>query len=170
VCRYWWKTASQAVMLLAMLVVIVCPARPLWPAQAVLTGLGRCLPHNTLLTRAQEAYAVYALRQDIFRPIREILPLGTNVIGMVCGNDDAPASLYYPFSLRRVIYILPNDTRQAVLREKVDAAVVSDLELRVHGSTIDQWLERFGGEVLSRRWLTLKLSTGPQEWYVVKMQ
>jgi hypothetical protein len=110
------------------------------------------------------------LRQDIFRPIREILPLGTKVIGVVCGNDDAPASLYYPLSLRRVVYILPTDKCQAVLREKVDVAVVSDLELRVRQSTIDQWLEQFGGEVLSRRWLTLKLRTGPQEWYVVKMQ
>jgi hypothetical protein len=168
--RYWWKTASQVVILLAMLVVIVCPARPLWPAQAILTGLGRRLPHNAPLARAQEVYAIYALRQDIFRPIREILPAGTKVIGMACGNDDAPASLYYPFSVRRVVYILPNDTRQAVLREKIEVAVVSDLELRVHDSTINQWLEHFGGEVLSRRWLTLKLRTGSQEWYVVKMQ
>jgi len=167
--RYWWKIASQVVILLAMLVVIVCPARPLWPAQDILTGLGRCLPHNALLPRAQEVYAVYALRQDIFRSIREILPLGTKVIGMACGNDDAPASLYYPFSLRRVVYILPDDPRQAVLREKVDVAVVSGQELSLHRSTIDQWLEHFGGEVLSRRWLTLKLRTGPQEWYVVKM-
>jgi len=122
------------------------------------------------LDRTREVYTVYASRQDIFRPIREILPLDTKVIGMACGNDDAPASLYYPFSLRRVVYILPNDTRQAVLGEKVDAAVVSDLELRAHHSTIDQWLDQFGGEVLSRRRLTLKLRTGLQEWYVVKMQ
>lgn len=178
--KRWWGVLAGGVVCLTLPVLVVSPARPLWPAQSILSGLAKARPDGRLIQRAHRVYSVYSSRSDPLAQVRDLLPSNLRVIGFLADGDDMDISLWRPFFSRRVHHILWDDSAEAVRTRGIEYAVVGGAYLRwldtptQMGSPSEEprllrpWLERMNAEVLSTKTVTLKVSEGPQPWYVVR--
>jgi hypothetical protein len=168
--RAWWRALAGGVMVLALMVLVLVPDRPLWPAQRVLGWLAARHPSSHLVVRAQHVYAVYARRSDPLADVRTLLPGGIQVVGFIGAEDDCDISLWLPFGSRRVEHFLLSDPPDLFRKEKVDYAVVGGLNLKLRGITLEDWLQRTGAKIVAETNETVKVAEGPQEWYVAEMK
>jgi hypothetical protein len=168
--RQWWNALAGGSMILASVVLIMLPDRPLWPARTVLSGLSAWHPRNHLISRAREVYAVYANRADPLANVRALLPKGIKVVGFLGAEDDCDISFWLPFGSRRVEHFLLSDPPERFRREGVEYAVVGGLNLHLRGVTLEEWLHRTGAEMVAETNGTLKVAEGPQQWYIARIK
>jgi hypothetical protein len=163
----WWRWAGGVVFLLAGLLVVISPARPLWPANRLLSAFDSS--SHPLLRRAQKVYAVYADRADAFAPVREQLPGGVAVLGIVT-FDDPEASLWRPFGTRRVRHVLPEDTRESLSAQGIQYILINQgvFDERF-GQRVEQWMAAIGAESVWKMTLTLRAGRPPSEWRLVRL-
>ena len=62
---------------------VISPARPLFPVQTILKKIATHAPDSQMLARIKEVYSVYGHRNDAFAPARDRLPPGLKVLGMI---------------------------------------------------------------------------------------
>jgi hypothetical protein len=166
----WWRALAGGTMMLAFIVLVLLPDRPLWPAQNVLARLAARYPANYLILRAHDVYAVYARRSDPLADVRTLLPPGVRVVGFIGAEDDCDISFWLPFGSRRVEHFLLSDPPERFREESVEYAVVGGLNLKLRGITLNDWLQRTGAQIVAETNGTLKVAEGPQRWYVAKMK
>jgi hypothetical protein len=168
--RGWWRAMAGGVVFLALVVLALSPDRPLWPAQNILSKLAARHPDSHLISRARDVYAIYAKRSDPLADVRALLPPGVQKVGFIGTADDSEISLWRPFGSRRVEDFLLSDPPERFRQEQVEYVVVGGLNLQSHGMTLDAWLQKSGAERVAATNATLKLSEGPQEWFVVRFK
>jgi hypothetical protein len=168
--RRWWRIFSGATLALAFVVLVLSPDRPLWPAKTILSRLSARHPDQPSLTRALKVYTTYAQRHDSLAGVRDLLPPGTGVVGFVAGPDDADISLWRPIGDRRVEHFLLSDPPELFLREQIKYAVVGGFNLKMRHATIEDWMQKSGAELVASTNATLKVSEGPQQWFVVRFK
>jgi len=166
----WWRAATCAVFLTAAGLLVLSPPRPLFPAQTILEKIAAHAPDSKMLARANEVYSVYAHRNDAFAPVRDRLPPGLAVLGMVT-FDDPETSLWRPFGSRRIEHVCSGDTA-ADLKARGVEYVLLDEELlnRNCGGPLDEWLQKMNARVIQKFPLNLRASTGPHEWDLVVLR
>lgn len=165
----WWQRCATAVFVLAGVVLVVSPARPLWPAQTILAGLGADAASGGLLARAQSVYAVYARRWDSFQPIRIRLPAEAKRLGFV-STDEPETSLWRPFGSRRVLHVSPTDSAAELRERGIEYVLVSgETWSRLTRQTLESWLAGHNAAVTERFSLTLRASGGPADWDLIKL-
>jgi len=167
--RRWWRILALGVYLLAFLVLVVSPDRPLWPAKTILSKAVTKHPDSHSLTRALNVYAVYAKRSDPLANVRELLPPDAKTIGFIGTEDDTDLSLWLPLGQRSVKHFFLNDPPEQ-LRAQVQIVVVGGFNLKNHSVVLEDWLQQAGAEVIASTTATLKVSEGEQSWYVVKFR
>ena len=165
--RRWWHLMAVAVMLLALAVLVVAPARPLWPAQTIISKLLAEHPGQSLLVRAQRVYSVYAGRSDPLACVRDLLPRDLRVVGFMGDKDDIDISLWRPYGSRRVEHFFLTDPPEQI-RQHVQYVVLGGYNLKGCNTTLDAWLQQSGAELIATTNAMLKIAEGPQSWYVVK--
>ena len=168
--RRWWRGLAWAGFLVALAVLIVTPARPLWPAQTILRKALEVNPGNRLLTRALATYSVYSIRSDPLPEFRAALPRDLKVVGFLGGPDDLDISLWRPYGGRRVEAIARQATAEQIRLRKLQYAVVSGFFLEFYNISFDDWLSRSRAEVVASATVTTAVSAGPQRWYVVRFK
>jgi hypothetical protein len=168
--RVWWRVLTGGVLILAFIVLILTPDRPLWPAQTALSRLAARHPDSHLISRALDVYTVYAKRPDPLADVRELLPPGIRAVGFIGAEDDCDISLWLPLGSRRVEHFLLSDPPEMFRRQKIEYVVVGGLNLQLHGMTLDAWLQKTGAELVAGTNATLKVSEGPQPWFVVRFK
>lgn len=167
--RAWWRALVAIVLLMALLVLVLLPDRPLWPAQAVLSKLAARHPDNHTIARAHEVYAVYAKRSDPLADVRALLPPDAKVVGFIGAEDDCDISFWLPLGSRRVEHFLLQDPPERFRQEGVQYVVVGGLNFHLRQVTLDDWLKRTGGQVIASTNGVLKVTEGPQPWYIVRI-
>ncbi|HXE42088.1 MAG TPA: hypothetical protein VN516_03600, partial [Candidatus Baltobacteraceae bacterium] len=172
--RRWWKILVGAHLILAFAILILTPDRPLWPAQTILNGLAAHHPDSHLLARAHKVYSVYAHRADPLADVRKLLPENERDIGFIGGADDCDISFWLPLGSRRVEHFLLSNS-QGEIRERyaerdINYFVLGGANLRGHNMTIDDWLQKSGAELVASTNATLKVSEGPQPWFVARLK
>jgi len=167
-CR-WWRLLAGTGLLLAFLLLVVNPARPLFPAATLFSSLPARLADNPLAQQAARTYEVYARRNDAFAPVLSRLPPGLKVLGLVT-YDDPETSLWRPFGSRRVEHICPEDTAEDLHRRGIEYALIPcrKLEDMFHYPAAD-WVRRVGGTVIDVIPLDIRVSNGPQDWWLVRL-
>lgn len=164
----WWKITALAGAALAALLLVVTPARPLWPAVTLLRAAGAEHSKNPLLRRAWAVYSVYGERADAFAPVRDTLPKDANPLGLVT-FDDPETSLWRPFGSRRILHVIKGDTAVDLERRRIQYVLVSFTVLAVHHQTsLEDLLQKLNGEVVQSWTLALRAESGPRVWYLVK--
>jgi len=166
----WWRAMVWGVLVLAALVLVMIPGRPLWPAQTVLSKVLSIKPGQRLAMRALDVYTVYANRWDPLAEVRARLPKGLAVVGFMGDGDDIDISLWRPFFSRRVKHILLEDTAEEIRRWGIEYAVVSGSHLAANGTTLSAWMARTRAKLVTTVTATVTLTQGPQEWYIVRFQ
>ncbi len=167
----WWQVAAGLVLALALAALIVTPPRPLWPWKPILSRAIAAHPNQTQLLRAQKVYDVYAHRSDPLAGMRQWFPESLKVIGFMGTDDDLDISLWKPYgSRRRVERFLFDDSPEKIREMGIQYGVVSGLELDVNKSTIQDWLQKSGAELLDTTNATMTVSQGPEPWYFVRFK
>jgi hypothetical protein len=165
--RRWWRVIVCGVLILAFVVLIVSPDRPLWPAKTILSKAHEQHPDQRLIARALKVYTVYSERSDPLAGVRVLLPPEIKTIGFIGTEDDVDVSLWRPFGERRVEHFFLTDPPERI-RQQVQYAVVGGFNLKEHNMTFDAWLQQSGAELVATTNATLKVSEGLQPWYVVR--
>jgi hypothetical protein len=166
--RRWWNGLAWAGIFAAFAVLIVTPARPLWPAQTILRKALEVKPDNRLLARALATYSVYAIRSDPLPDFRARLPNYLKVVGFLGGPDDLDISLWRPYGRRRVETIVKEATAEQIRQRKHQYAVVSGFFLESYNISFDDWLSRTRAELVATATVTTVVSGGPQRWFLVR--
>ena len=166
--RRWWQMLVAGVLLLALLVLVLTPGRPLWPAQTVLSKVLAWNPGQRSIARALAVYSVYDARSDPLANVRALLPEGLSVVGFMGTADDIDISLWRPFGQRRVEHVLLSDSPGQIRQRHIRYVVVGGGNLADHNTTLAAWQERTGAELVATATTTILVSLGPQPWYVVR--
>jgi len=166
--RRWWRVLVWGVMLLAALVLVLTPGRPLWPAQTILAKLVAAKPNQRLLARGLAVYSTYNVRSDPLANVRALLPKGLSVVGFLGSSDDIDISLWRPFGTRSVKHILLSDTLAQIRQRHIQYAVVSGQHLVDQHTTLAAWQAQTGAEVVATATATTTVFLGPRPWYVVR--
>lgn len=167
--RRWWRGLVGGVLILAFIVVIAVPDRPLWPAKTILAKLHAQHPDQHLINRALKVYTVYSERWDALADVRRLLPPGLKVVGFLGGVDDCDTSLWRPFGERRVEHFQLADSA-AQIRERAEYVVVSETSLAWQGVAFADWLQKTGATPVAATNALLKINGGMQSWQLVRFE
>jgi hypothetical protein len=165
----WWRALTWINFALALLVVVVSPGRPLWPAQTILSKLDAAHPANRLIARPLNVYRTYGTRFDPLANVRELLPPDVKIVGFMASEDDLDISFWRPFGSRRVEHVFLNDSAESIRQRHLEYVVVGGFNLKLKETTLESWLERVHGEVIATTSAMVKVAEGEQPWYVVRM-
>ncbi len=167
--RRWWRALAGGSLVLAFVVLILSPDSPLWPAKTILARLQSEHPGQRQIARALKVYTVYSGRADPLAGVRDLLPPEIKTVGFIGTEDDTDISLWQPFGERRVEQFFLTDPPEQI-RARVQYVVVGGFNLKEQHTTLDAWLAQSGAELVATTNATLKVSEGPQPWYVVRFK
>src|SRR5437867_209228 len=175
--RRWWKTLGLVVFLLALMLVVINPGRPLWPAKTVLGWLSVHRPQSQVVARARLLYDSYATRWDALAPVRNALPPEEKNVGLIAlvTASTLETSLWRPFGQRRIWWLGPGDSPQDITRKGIRyvligadslASRVADLPFK---DWVQSWAQSHHGRIVSQTWARHVATKEPSPWYVVEL-
>ncbi len=167
--RRWWRALALSLMAVALPVVVFTPARPLFPARTIFSRLQQLNLAPGLVSRAGKVYSVYSERSDPLKQVRRLLPTDLQVVGFMADGDDMDISFWRPFGQRRVEHILLDDPPHRMRQRHIEYVVIGEAHLAAHRIQIADWLERNGGHLVASMTATIKVTEGPQPWYIVRL-
>jgi hypothetical protein len=168
--KRWWRAAAFTVFLMAAGLLILSPARPLFPIQTILGQIQMRAPDSSRLARMERVYSVYRQRPDAFAPAREILPPGLKLLGLVT-YDDPETSLWRPFGSRRIMHVCPGDTPADLKRRGIEYVLMKPDSIESwFGCSADDWFRRMNAQIVRKITLELRAAAGPRDWYLVKLR
>jgi hypothetical protein len=114
-------------------------------------------------------YSVYAARPDALGPLRKYFPDPAGDIGFV-GEEDPETALWRPFGSRRVRDLTPPNLNE-LLGTRVRTVVASaEAAQEIFQCPFEQWLADNHLRVIGREKLTVKVTRGPQDWFVMAVE
>ena len=172
--KAWWRVLAIVVFVMAIGVLVVTPARPLWPAKTVLGKMVAAQPENKMLARALATYTAYSIRNDPLAELRSALPADLRSVGFMGAPDDLDISFWRPYGQRRVDHINFGETDVQIRDRKITYAIVSglnfDLAYEYSKIKFEDWLVAVRAEVITNTTATIAVSAGPQKWYIVRLK
>jgi hypothetical protein len=169
--RQCWQWLARLALLVAAVIVILTPARPLWPASAVLRKLHQLNPNSALLARAERVYTVYSGRRDILAPVRTLIPPQEKVIGIVSVVDEPIASIWKPYGQKSVFFVLTKDSVADLKQHGVRYVVLSPEGVKtLFNEDSEAWAAQFKADIVGRVALDPKAHVDTEVWTVVKFR
>ena len=163
----WWRWGAVAGAALGGLLLVLSPARPLFPISWASRVLRQVGASASLVGRVEQVYGVYAQRATAFAPAAALLPPEEKTVGIVT-FDDPEASLWKPYGGRRIVHVCLSDTPETLRAAGIHYVWVSGDRLeKFFGVPLDWWLQRFNARVVSTISLTLRADAGPVPWHLV---
>jgi len=167
--KNWWRRLSFAVFVMAAGLLVISPARPLFPAKLFLEKIQIAAARHPALARVEAVYSVYAARNDAFAPAKEILPTDLKILGLVT-YDDPETSLWRPFGSREIKHVSPGDTAADLKARGVEFILVkSEAFGKWFNGSFDDWLKKMDAQTVQKIPLDLRASQGPMDWYLVRL-
>ncbi len=169
VTRRWWSGAVLTVFVLAAGLLVVTPARPLFPAITIFDKLHARHPGTPLIARADTIYTLYRNRSTAFAPALAQLPPDLKILGLFT-YDDPEASLWKPFGTRRILHVRPEDTNADLKRAGIEYLLLNTAKMPdwFH-VTPAAWVGEHQATVVEKIPLTLRAAEGSVDWWLVKL-
>jgi hypothetical protein len=161
----WWRCCAGIAYCFALMLLVISPARPLWPANFVMKKLGAENSSNPKLRRIGEVYATYSERADAFAPVTAKLPPGLSLLGII-SSDDPETSLWRPFGSRRILHVKAEDSLGDLEERGIEYVLVNSTVLTMPTT---EWTEQMRGQIVWKMTLRLKTSLPPKDWYLVRL-
>jgi hypothetical protein len=162
--RPGWQRSAWVVFVLAALLLILSPARPLFPVMHLL-GKMKNPP-----VRLQKVYTIYRARPVAFAPVLKALPRDVHVLGMIT-FDDPEATLWFPLGSRRIEHVCPQDSAADLKKSGIEYILVKEPVVETFFQcSFDDWRRKVNAQVVARIPLDLRASSGVRDWYLVKLQ
>ena len=166
--RRWWIAISFLAILPIVPALACNPARPLLPMQQIVESLMEKGIAPNLMTRMEKVYHTYANRADACRPVRDLLPPGTRVIGYAGTSGELQYSFWLPLGERKVVDFLPTPNRRPPDPSGLDAIVTSHWGCNDRfGMTPGELAEHLGWEITGTTSVQIYASTEPARWSVL---
>lgn len=166
--RRFWRSAALCLSGISILLLVICPGRPLWPAITVLRELDAEHSNHALLKRAWNVYATYGTRADGFTTAIAGLPADANPLGYMAA-DEPEGALWKPFGQRRILHIGYEDTPASVRARGIKYALVSEGFLAQHKAMQPaEWLTRMEAETIQVFNLKLLAGQEPRRWLLLR--
>ena len=166
----WWKSLALLVMALAVSLLFISRDRPLFPAQTVIQHLEAKYPNSKFVANIQRTYSETPAFEEERIEARKALPKDEAVIGYASSIDgQAASSLWLPYGQRRVEYVLPEDTADQVRARGIHYVVVESLMLDMTQDTIQQWLARYNGVIVTQWQFLSNPYVPPFNYYLVRL-
>jgi hypothetical protein len=165
-----FKWVGIIAMFSAFPLVILCPARPLFPVRVV-SGImtGAQVPAG-IVARYDRVYGMYAARSDVFTELVVLIPPNERAVGFLQGGDASEVSLWRPFGTRKVVEVTPNDSIDGLKAQGIHFVVVSEDALTDHYHTTYALLAaKWTGTLVAQKDLILTAHRGPETWYLLKL-
>lgn len=159
-----WKWAYGVILVLSVPLVVLTPARPLWPALTVLHRAAEAFPGKAALVRAERVYEVYRGRPWVLSSLGKGLIREGAVVGLVGTGDDASTSLWKPYFSRRVVEYRLNQLPEALGSGRLNYVVVSSSNLSLHDGQAERELAGAGARRLASDRVTFKVQAGEETW------
>ncbi len=166
--KTWWRVAAFIVFAMAAGLLIILPARPLFPALTIFQKIYAHHPHSKLLTRMAEVYTVYHNRGEAFAPVLDILPPGLKVLGFIT-YDDPETSLWFPMGSRTIFHVRPDDDPAYLKDHGVEYILANNDRFHKQFPGLDEWLKKMNASVVQKIQLNLRAADGPIDWYLIKL-
>jgi hypothetical protein len=165
-----FKWVGALAMLSGLPLVILCPARPLFPAQAVSSFMaGSHLP-AAIIERFDRVYSVYAARANAFRELTASVPQDEPVLGFLQDGNDPDAPLWRPFGTRKVIEVTPADSIGQIKARGLHFVIVGQDALTVrYQTTIASLAAKWSASIVEEKNITLLAHRGPETWYLLRL-
>lgn len=163
----WWRGTAYGMFFIAALLLIVSPARPLFPALTLLRNVNE--NSSELMQRTSRVYSIYRARPDILRPIREAIPSNVQAIGLIALNNPE-TSLWRPFGSRRVLHIRSEDSRELIRQRGIKYVVVGpNIMGQIFKTTVEEWAQRNNGEIIQRFQIQILARGAPSDWLLIRL-
>jgi len=170
--RAGWRIVAALVSLSVLPSLMLTPARPLWPAQAMSKWLAHHHPESALTQRIATVYSCYQNRNDLLAPLRAQLPEDVTKVGFIAGGNDPDYSLWRPLGHRQVVHLwngtpqtsvlLPPDVEWIVVRRAVWPEI-TDVPL-------EAWAARHRIEIVSSVSILSFASVGEETWCLLHVR
>ena len=162
-----WRVVAAAALLSTLLLLILCPPRPLWPTSL----LEKLNSQSAILERARTVYTVYGNRARAFAPAKKLLPAGVKVIGMVTG-DDPEATLWEPYGSLVIRHVTSEDNAQTIKSLGIECILVNRGEFERHFNIpYEEWIRRINFTEQNVLELQLRAGSTASVWSIaVKKQ
>lgn len=163
----WWRSLAVVAVGSTAVVLLLTPARPLWPAETVLTRLQYRWTKNAQLARARQVYAVYRQRNDLLGPLRDYLPVDVKRVGLIADENDSDLALWRPFGSRRVFYLVGTGRWEDETQGCAWIVGKTESVMNRYGMSLEELLLRSRAQLIGKKTITSKVSSGPEEWFVL---
>ena len=166
--RSLFRCVGLMVMLSAFPLLILSPARPLYPVYLVSALLTKTNIPVEMVAKYNQVYSVYAARSNGLNELAVSIPPGERVIGLLQTGNDAEVSLWRPFGSREVLEVTPQDSAQKIKERGINFVAVSQTALSVrYHTTIELLMEKWPSRVVAKKNITLLVHVGPETWYLL---
>ena len=163
--RKWWRSWASFSWGLAALVLVISPARPLWPAGWFIRHYGSRLKSSRLAVRAMDAYETKSKRTQVFAPVLAALPGDATVLGYLA--EDCPeTSVWKPFGSRRVLHVKRSDSAEAIRQRGIRYMLVT---LSASKEPWPHWVQRMNARELKTASLKMWGWLPPYVWHLVEL-
>jgi len=162
------KTWGLVCFAAGIMTIVINPACPLWPAQAVI----KRLPAPWVVDTDIQRYPQYSRRIESGRALVAAVPKGEKVIGAILNISGTPSvELWKPYALnRQVQFYSPQVAAEKLKQDGVSYIVVKNHYLISNGKLSLELLKRFSAEVIMKKEFTSYMQKGPEAWFLVKVK
>jgi len=151
--RRLWRWFGLATMIITAFLVVTLAGRPLFPTRTVFHFLHAKFPDSEMVSSEAIQYLGSMGRGIEIRraSFQQALPPDARVVGYFprINNGDEPA-LWFPFGMRRVELILPEDSPEYVRSLGIRYAMISSVVMQQTGLTLEQWLQKYNASVIAQ--------------------
>lgn len=162
ICRIF----AAGAMAITLLLVIISPARPLFPTEWAASAMARIAPSR--VERLERVYTVYGSRYDAMKEMRLLLPDDEKIVGFIQTEDSLEAPLWRPYGSRQIVAIMPDERLDQIKAAHIHLIVASNEAILYRfNTTLEQLLKKWSARVVVKKELVLKATPGPETWYLI---
>ncbi|MGL4401391.1 MAG: hypothetical protein ACRCXD_16115 [Luteolibacter sp.] len=163
-----WKWAAGAAMASTVFMLVITPARPLWPARWFFGRLGES--SSSVIQRAALGYSIYADRADALGSLRRALPTDAREIGFMSFAAGSEMPFWKPYGKMRVHHIRPGDSITGLRQKGMRHIVInSDNFQSMMGQTPEDWVRAHGGNVIVHMPFRITAQGNLSDWLLVEL-
>ena len=168
--RHWWRALAGLVFVLAAGLLVISPARPLFPRDKLVEKIHLLKGADPQLIRVEDVYSVYRDRAVAFAPALAALPADCRTLGYFA-YDCPETSLWQPFGTRRIIHVFLGDRSADLKAQGIQYILINpDGFESLFQCPLTRWLTQMNAEVTQTISLRQRAGKPAQAWCLVRLR
>lgn len=164
-----WKWLAAAALASTVVMIVITPSRPLWPARWFFSTFTPQNPSPSL-ARAAAGFSVYAERADALGNLREALPATATLVGLLNFASGPELPLWKPYLHRQVRHIRPGESIKNLTEMGMTHVILNTKNFQTYmGLSPEEWLTAQNGITLKRQSIRMLVKEPPSEWWTVEL-